>query len=63
MKKGIINALMVAAVSLAVGTISSRFDVVWGEAFGCFGLLIALICGLCVAGLWAIKEVERERCE
>jgi len=61
MEKGIMIALMVAAVSFTVGAVASRFDVVWGEAFGLFGLLIAVICGLCVAGLWAIAEIEKER--
>lgn len=63
MEKSIMIALMAAAVSLTVGAVASRFDVVWGEAFGYFGLLIAVICGLCVAGLKAIEEIERERCE
>ena len=61
MEKGIIKALIIAGLSLTVGAVSSRFDVVLGEAFGYFGLLIAVICGLCVAGLWAMKEIEREQ--
>ncbi len=61
MEKGIMIALMVAAVSLTVGAVSSRFDVVLGEAFGYLGLLIAVVCGACVAGLKAIEEIERER--
>ena len=63
MEKGIIRALIIAVLSLTVGAVSSRFDVVWGEAFGYFGLLVAVICGLCVAGLWAMNEIEKERCE
>ena len=61
MEKGIIVALMVAAFSLTVGTVVSRFDAVWGEAFGCLGLLIAMVSGLCIAGLCAIEEIEREK--
>lgn len=63
MEKGIMIALMVAAVSLTVGAVASRFDAVWGEVFGYGGLLVAAVCGACVAGLKAIEEIERERCE
>ena len=63
MEKSIIYALMIAAASLTVGAVASRFDAVWGEAFGYFGLLVAVICGACVAGVWAMNEIERERCE
>ena len=61
MEKSIIYALMIATVSLTVGAVASRFDAVWGEAFGLFGILVAVVCGLCVAGLLAIAEIERER--
>lgn len=63
MEKSIMIALMVAAVALTVGAVASRFDAVWGEVFGLFGLLVAVVCGLCVAGVWANGEIERERCE
>jgi hypothetical protein len=61
MEKSITIALMVAAAALTVGAVSSRFDAVLGEVFGYGGLLIAVVCGLCVAGIWAIGEIEKER--
>lgn len=59
MEKGIISASLL----LLGGAVVSRFDAVWGEVFGLFGILVAVICGACVAGLWAMKEIEKERCK
>lgn len=63
MEKVIVNALMIAAAFLTGGTVASRFDAVWGEAVGLFGLLIVVLCIACVAGLWALNEADKERCE
>lgn len=63
MEKVIVNALMIAAAFLTGGAVASRFDLVWGEVFGYCGLLIAVLCGIGVFGLWALNEADKERCE
>lgn len=64
MKKTLMCTEMAAAGLLTIGAVAWRFDSLWGEIAGYFGLLLAMICVAAIFAAKAIAELERgkEQC-
>lgn len=59
MKKALMCTEMAAAGLLTIGAVAWRFDSMWGEIAGYFGLLLAILCVVAIFAAKAFAELNR----